>query len=83
MTTSETPSLHQQADRLRDWRAGFQAVYVIATGVQTGFFDHLAAHPTWQVQQQMLTEAGFISIERHFVRQIPQGTHYLAVVHKR
>jgi ubiquinone/menaquinone biosynthesis C-methylase UbiE len=40
-------------------------------------------HPTWQAQQQMLTEAGFTAIERHFVRHIPQGTHYLAVAHKR
>jgi ubiquinone/menaquinone biosynthesis C-methylase UbiE len=45
MANSETLSLYQQAERLRDWRAGFQAVYVIATGVQTGFFDQLAAHP--------------------------------------
>jgi ubiquinone/menaquinone biosynthesis C-methylase UbiE len=40
-------------------------------------------HPTWQEQQRMLTEAGFTAIERHFVRHIPQGTHYLAVAHKR
>jgi ubiquinone/menaquinone biosynthesis C-methylase UbiE len=40
-------------------------------------------HPTWQAQHQMLTEAGFAAIERHFVRHIPQGTHYLAVAHKR
>lgn len=40
-------------------------------------------HPTWQAQQQMLTEAGFAAIERHFVRHIPQGAHYLAVAHKR
>jgi ubiquinone/menaquinone biosynthesis C-methylase UbiE len=39
-------------------------------------------HPTWQEQQQMLTEAGFTTIERHFVQHIPQGTHYLAVAHK-
>jgi len=39
-------------------------------------------HPTWQVQHRMLTEAGFVAIERHFVRQIPQGMHYLAVAHK-
>jgi ubiquinone/menaquinone biosynthesis C-methylase UbiE len=45
MATSETLSLHQQAERLQAWRAGFQAVYVIATGVQTGFFEQLAAHP--------------------------------------
>jgi hypothetical protein len=30
----------------------------------------------------MLTEAGFTTIERHFVQHIPQGTHYLAVAHK-
>jgi ubiquinone/menaquinone biosynthesis C-methylase UbiE len=40
-------------------------------------------HPTWQEQHQMLTQAGFAAIERHFVRHIPQGTHYLAVAHKR
>jgi ubiquinone/menaquinone biosynthesis C-methylase UbiE len=39
-------------------------------------------HPTWQEQRQMLTEAGFDAIERHFVRHIPQGTHYLAIAHK-
>jgi ubiquinone/menaquinone biosynthesis C-methylase UbiE len=44
MAASETPSLQQQAERLRDWRDGFQAVYVVATGIQTGFFDQLAAH---------------------------------------
>ena len=32
----ETLTLQQQADRLREWRDGFQAVYVIATGVQIG-----------------------------------------------
>ena len=45
MAGSETLTLQQQAERLRGWRDGFQAVYVIATGVQTGFFDQLAAHP--------------------------------------
>ena len=40
-------------------------------------------HPTWQAQQQMLTAAGFGPIERHFVRNIPQGAHYLAIAHKR
>ena len=40
-------------------------------------------HPTWQEQQQMLTGAGFAAIERHFVRHIPQGPHYLAVAYKR
>jgi ubiquinone/menaquinone biosynthesis C-methylase UbiE len=40
-------------------------------------------HPTWQEQHQLLAGAGFTAIERHFVRHIPQGTHYLAVAHKR
>jgi ubiquinone/menaquinone biosynthesis C-methylase UbiE len=40
-------------------------------------------HPTWQEQQQMLTEAGFTAIERSFVQHIPQGAHYLAIAHKR
>jgi ubiquinone/menaquinone biosynthesis C-methylase UbiE len=40
-------------------------------------------HPTWQEQHQMLTQAGFVAIERHFVPRIPQGTHYLAIAHKR
>jgi ubiquinone/menaquinone biosynthesis C-methylase UbiE len=39
-------------------------------------------HPTWQEQQQMLTAAGFAVPDRHFVRHIPQGPHYLAVAHK-
>ena len=43
MAASETTNLQQQASRLRGWRDGFQAVYVIATGVETGFFDQLAA----------------------------------------
>ena len=30
----------------------------------------------------MLTQAGFTTIDRHFVRHIPQGPHYLAVAHK-
>ena len=45
MAGSEILTLQQQADRLRGWRDGFQAVYVITTGVQTGFFDQLAVHP--------------------------------------
>jgi ubiquinone/menaquinone biosynthesis C-methylase UbiE len=40
-------------------------------------------HPTWQEQHQMLTGVGFAAIARHFVRHIPQGTHYLAIAHKR
>jgi len=40
-------------------------------------------HPTWQEQHQMLTAAGFATVERHFVRHIPQGAHYLAIAHKR
>jgi hypothetical protein len=40
-------------------------------------------HPIWQEQQQMLTAATFAAIERHFVRHILQGTHCLAVAHKR
>jgi len=42
MANSETISLQEQAERLQGWRDGFQAVYVIATGVQTGFFDQCA-----------------------------------------
>ena len=53
MANSETLSLHQQAERLQGWRAGFQAVYVIATGVQTGFFDQLAAHPQGLTAQEL------------------------------
>ena len=53
MANSETLSLQQQAERLREWRAGFQAVYVIATGVQTGFFDQFAAHPQGLTAQEL------------------------------
>ena len=53
MANSETISLHQQAERLQEWRDGFQAVYVIATGVQTGFFDQLAAHPQGLTAQEL------------------------------
>jgi ubiquinone/menaquinone biosynthesis C-methylase UbiE len=45
MAQSETLSLQQQAAKLQEWRDGFQAVYIVATGVQTGFFDRLAAQP--------------------------------------
>src|ERR671923_670390 len=53
MAHSETLTLHQQAERLREWRAGFQAVYVVATGVQSGFFDQLAAHPQGLTAQEL------------------------------
>jgi ubiquinone/menaquinone biosynthesis C-methylase UbiE len=53
MANSETISLHQQAERLQGWRAGFQAVYVIATGIQTGFFDQLASHPQGLTAQEL------------------------------
>jgi hypothetical protein len=53
MATSETLSLHQQAERLQGWRDGFQAVYVVATGVQTGFFDQFAAHPQGLTAQEL------------------------------
>ena len=42
MANSETISLHQQAEKLQEWRDGFQAVYVIATGVEAGFFVEVA-----------------------------------------
>jgi ubiquinone/menaquinone biosynthesis C-methylase UbiE len=53
MATSETLSIHEQAEKLREWRAGFQAVYIIATGVQAGFFDQLAAHPPGLTAQEL------------------------------
>jgi ubiquinone/menaquinone biosynthesis C-methylase UbiE len=53
MAPSDTPSLQQQAERLRDWRAGFQAVYLIATGIQTGFFEQLAAQPQGLSAQEL------------------------------
>jgi ubiquinone/menaquinone biosynthesis C-methylase UbiE len=58
MATSETLSIHQQAERLREWRAGFQAVYVIASGVQGGFFDQLAAHPHGLSAQELAERTG-------------------------
>lgn len=58
MTHSDTPTLQQQAERLREWRAGFQAVYVIATGIQTGFFDQLAAHPQGLSAQELAQRTG-------------------------
>jgi ubiquinone/menaquinone biosynthesis C-methylase UbiE len=66
MATSETLSLHQQAERLQGWRDGFQAVYVIATGVQTGFFDQLAAHPqglsVQELAQRTACHAPYVAI---------------------
>ena len=53
MANSETLSLHQQAERLQGWRDGFQAVYVIATGVQAGFFDQFAAQPQGLTAQEL------------------------------
>jgi ubiquinone/menaquinone biosynthesis C-methylase UbiE len=53
MANSETISLHRQAERLQEWRDGFQAVYVITTGVQAGFFDQLAAHPQGLTAQEL------------------------------
>ena len=53
MANSETLSLDQQAERLQGWRDGFQAVYVVATGVQTGFFDQFAAHPQGLTAQEL------------------------------
>src|SRR5262249_11748051 len=53
MAGSETLSLHQQAERLQGWRDGFQAVYVIATGVQSGFFDQFATHPEGLTAQEL------------------------------
>jgi ubiquinone/menaquinone biosynthesis C-methylase UbiE len=53
MANSETISLHQQAEKLQEWRDGFQAVYVIATGVQAGFFDQFAAHPQGLTAQEL------------------------------
>ena len=68
MAASETLSLQQQAERLHG---------------QYREMTWGTVHPAWREQHQMLTEAGFVAIERHFVRHIPQGTHYLAVAHKR
>ena len=45
MAGTATLSLREQAERLQGWRDGFQEVYVSATGVQSGFFDQLAAQP--------------------------------------
>src|SRR5215472_10524351 len=53
MMNAETLSLHQQAARLQGWRDGFQAVHVIATGVQSGFFDQLAAHTQGLTAQEL------------------------------
>jgi ubiquinone/menaquinone biosynthesis C-methylase UbiE len=53
MANSETISLHQQAEKLQEWRDGFQAVYVIATGVEAGFFDQFAAHPQGLTAQEL------------------------------
>jgi hypothetical protein len=47
MAHSETLTLYQQAERLREWRAGFQAAYVTATGMQTGFFDQKSKSGRW------------------------------------
>src|SRR5262249_54544414 len=53
MVNAETLSLHQQAERLQEWRDGFQAVHVIATGVQSGFFDQLAAEAEGLTAQEL------------------------------
>jgi hypothetical protein len=45
MAGTATLSVQAQAERLQGGRDGFQTVDVIATGVQRGFFDPLAAQP--------------------------------------
>ena len=66
MVNAETLSLHQQAERLQGWRDGFQAVYVIATGVQSGFFDQLTAQPqgltTQELAQRTACHAPYVAI---------------------
>src|SRR6267142_1150080 len=59
MTSPETISLQQQVEKLQGWRDGFQAVYVIATGVQSGFFDQLATHPQGLTAQELAQRTAY------------------------
>lgn len=56
---SSTPSLQEQADRLRGYRSGFQAVHVITTGVQLGLFEQLAIHPQGTTYQELAQLTGY------------------------
>ena len=87
MTSSETISLQQQSERLQGWRDGFQAVYVIATGVQTGFFDQLAAHPPGltaeELAQRTASHAPYVAIwcasaYRYHLLDVVNGRYVLA-----
>ena len=53
------PTLWDQAEMLRGFRYSFQAVHVIATGVQVGLFGHLAAHPQGMTYQELAQMTGF------------------------
>jgi len=53
------PSLLEQADLLRGYRDGFQAIHVIATGVQLGLFKELAAQPNGVTYQELSQITGY------------------------
>jgi len=57
-TASSSPSIEEQADLLRNFRRGLQAVHVIATGVQLGLFEQLAAHPKGISYQELAELTG-------------------------
>ena len=52
-------SLEEQADLIRGFRNGFQAVHVIATGVQLGLFEQLAPHPQGLTYQELTQISGY------------------------
>ena len=58
-SVADSPTRQDQADVLRGYRDGFQAVHVITTGVQTGLFEWLAAHPQGITYQELAQETGY------------------------
>ena len=58
-TASGSPSLEEQADLLRSFRNGYQAVHVVATGVQLGIFEQLATHPQGLTYQELAQMTGY------------------------
>lgn len=56
---STSPSLREQGDLLRSYRDGFQAIHVIATGVQLRLFEQMAAHPRGFTYQELSQTTGY------------------------
>jgi len=56
---STSPDLQEQANMLRGYRDGFQAIHVITTGAQLGLFQELASHPEGVTYQELSQTTGY------------------------